>query len=159
MNFKYLSDKEAAELFEMRAVMDAAITAIGAVDEASFNEKAAEINEKAAAIRVWIAGTNEKPQTYARGDMRKDPANGVPHWSLHDHTSITGQELQPSKSPTMWTHCHGTTPETASEFIAEGHNPYMKGHYCVENGGIYLCGQDNTVHPPSVYAQAWTKAE
>lgn len=159
MSFKYLTENEAKELFEIRNIMDGVVDSIGAVDEASFNAAAAEINAKAVAIRVWIAGTAEKPREYKRGAIRKDPQTGVPHWALHDHTSVPGQELQPSLSPTMWAHCHGTTPETASDFVAEGHNPYMDGHYCVENGAVYLCGQDNTVHAPSVYPQAWTMVE
>ena len=55
----------------------------------------------------------------------------------------------------MWTHCHGTTPETARPFVAEGHNPYMIGHYCTEDGVAKRCNRDNVVHAPSVLPEAW----
>lgn len=107
---------------------------------------AAEINNKAAAIRTWI-----EDGEYIRGDMTIDPEDGIPYWAIHSHGKSTGHVCQPSKNPTIWVHCHGTTPETARPFVAEGHNPYMEGHYCIENDKIYRCKQNNIVYAPSAY--------
>lgn len=134
----------------IRELLDEVVADIGATDEAAFNEKAAIINQKAAAIRTWIP-----ERDYKRGDMAVDPMDGIPYWALHDHGTSTGHICQPSQTPTMWTHCHGTTPETARPFLAEGHNPYMAGHYCTEGDVIAKCIQDNTVHAPSVLPGAW----
>lgn len=138
----------------IRDILDGVVADIGATDEAAFNEKAAIINQKAAAIRTWIP-----ERDYKRGDMTVDPMDGVPYWSLHDHGTTTGHICQPSQTPTMWTHCHGTTPETARPFLAEGHNPYMAGHYCTEGDVTSKCIQDNTVHAPSVLPGAWETVE
>lgn len=154
-----LNDAQRAQFFEMRRMMDELVSAIPAASEAEFNAAAAEINDKAAAIRVWLPGTEDKTRTYERGAIRMDRADGCPYWAMHTHNSIPGQELQPSLSPTIWAHCHGTTPETARPFVAEGHNPYHTGHYCTEDGQIYRCKQNNTVHAPGVLPGAWEAAE
>lgn len=147
---KYLTKAQEAYFFAIREFWDDIIASIPTTSEAEFNENAGLINTAAIAARVWIAGKH-----YERGDIRIDPADGVPYWAMHTHDSVEGQELQPSLTPSIWTHCHGTTPETAREFVAEGHNPYQVDHYCVENGKVYRCKAPNTVHAPSVYAQAW----
>lgn len=143
------------EARDIRHVLDNVVKGFNATDEASFNAAAAAINENTAAVRVWVKGTTDKPQRYPRGEVRTDPADSVPYWAMHEHTSIPGQELQPSLTPSIWTHCHGTTPETARPFVAEGHNPYMTGHYCTENGAVKRCNRDNVVHAPSVLPDAW----
>lgn len=146
------------EAVQLRRILDNVVSAIPAADETAFNSSAAAINENAAALRVWLAGTADKPQSYKRSDIRIDPADGVPYWAIHDHTSYAGAELQPHVTPTIWAHCHGTTPETARPFVAESYNLYMTGHYCTENGITHRCKQDMTVYPPSVYPDAWEVA-
>ena len=143
------------EAKEIRRILDGVIAAIGAADEEGFNGSAAAINENAAAIRVWLPGTAEKPREYARGEMRIDPADGIPYRAMHDHVSYEGAELQPHRTPSIWTHCHGTSAETAREFVSEGHNPYMEGHWCVENGVKARCRINNTVFGPGVQPEAW----
>lgn len=145
-----LTDKQVAQFAAMRNAMNKVVSAIPAGNEDEFNGSAAVINDYAPIIPVWRADKD-----YARGALAVDPENGVPYWAMHSHGASTGQIHQPSKSPTIWTHCHGTTPETARPFVAEGHNPYMTGHYCIENGEVKRCKQDNTVHAPSVYPAAW----
>lgn len=146
MNFQEYQDR----IRVYRVLLDELVKSYNINDENSFNSNAFLINEKREAFRFWLPY-----QTYERGDIRIDPENNTPYWAMHSHTSIEGQELQPSLSPTIWTHCHGTTPETARQFVAEGHNPYMEGHYCIENEIIYKCLQNNTVYAPSVYPAAW----
>lgn len=145
-----MTEAQRKQFFEIRALMDKLVAAIPTANEAEFNGSAFAINENVAAFRVWL-----KDADYVRGDVRIDPLDGVPYWAMHDHGISTGQVHQPSLSPTIWTHCHGTTPETARPFIAEGHNPYMSGHYCVDNGVVARCISDDIVYPPSVYPYAW----
>ena len=149
-----MTEAQRKQFFEIRRLMDKLVAAIPMSDETEFNASASAINENAAAIRTWLRDAD-----YVRGDIRTDPIDGVPYWAMHDHGASTGQVHQPSFSPTIWTHCHGTTPETARPFIAEGHNPYMYGHYCTESGVIKRCIQDNTVYAPSVWPQAWEIVE
>lgn len=149
-----MTEAQRKQFFEIRRLMDKIVAAIPATDEAEFNASASAINENAAAIRVWLSDAD-----YLRGDIRIDPADGVPYWAMHDHGISTGLVYQPSQFPTIWTHCHGTTPETARPFLAEGHNPYMIGHYCTEDGILARCTQDNTVYPPSIWPEAWETVE
>lgn len=140
----FLSAENEARFREYRRILDKHISKIV--------EDPVEINDSLVAIKTW------KPlQSYVRYDVRIDPEDNIPYWAMHDHTSVEGQELQPNLTPSMWAHYHGTTPETARPFVQEGHNPYMKGHYCTENDNVYLCGQDNIIYAPSVYPQAWTQ--
>ena len=134
----------------IRSILDEVVTGIGAVDEASFNAATAVINKKAAAIRTWIPDGD-----YLRGDLAIDPVDGVPYWAIHDHGRTSGHVCQPSVSPTMWAHCHGTTPETASEFVAESYNPYNIGHYCRDAGKVWRANRDAVVYAPSVWPDAW----
>lgn len=137
-----MTQEQRKQFFEIRRILDSFISKI--VDDPT------EINNSLIVIRTWEAG-----QSYMRNDVRVDPVDGIPYWAMHDHTSVEGQELQPSLTPSMWAHYHGTTPETARLFVQEGHNPYMNGHYCIENDNIYLCELDNTIYAPSVYPNAW----
>ena len=130
----------------IRSILDEVVTGIGATDEASFNAHAAEINKKAAAIPVW-----REDKDYKRGAMAFDPADGVLYWAIHDQGPGVGQVHRPSVSPTMWAHCHGTTPETARDFVAESYNPYNTGHYCKEGGKVWRCMRDAVVYAPSVW--------
>lgn len=152
---KFLTKAQEAYFHAIREFWDDIMASIPTSTEAEFNENADQVNIATIAARVWLAGTAEKSRHYERGDIRVDPADGVPYWAMHSHDSVPGQELQPSITPSIWTHCHGTTPETARPFVAEGHNPYQAGHYCTEDGKVYCCNTANIIHAPSVYAQAW----
>lgn len=145
-----ISEAKKAQASAVRDVLDGVVRDIPAADETAFNSAAAVINEKAAAIPVWRNDID-----YQRGALVIDREDGVPYWAIHAQGPTSGQVHQPSKSPTMWTHCHGTTPETARPFVAEGHNPYMTGHYCTEDGVAKRCNRDNVVHAPSVLPEAW----
>lgn len=120
----------------------------------SIQQDTSEINSHLDIIRQWVPYVS-----YARNEIRIDPYDNIPYWALHDHTSVEGQELQPHDSPTIWTHYHGISPKTARPFIAEGHNPYKKDQYCLENNKCYKCLMDNIVYAPSVYPQAWTEVQ
>lgn len=148
-----MNEAQRKQFFEIRRMLDNLVATIPMADETEFNASAAVINDNAAAIRVWRSDID-----YKRGALAIDPENGVPYWAMHEHGPSNGQVHQPSQSPTIWAHCHGTSPETARPFVAEGYNPYNKGHYCTEGEGVYRCVQDNNVFAPSVYPQAWEEA-
>ena len=150
MNASLITETLRQHLAAVRAILEDVVKDIGATDEASFNAAAATVNKKIAAIRTWI-----EDGEYIRGDMTIDPEDGVPYWAIHSHGKSTGHVCQPSKSPTMWAHCHGTSPETARPFIAESYNTYSTGHYCIEGNVVARCIQDGIVYPPSVLPAAW----
>lgn len=146
--------EQRAQLFDVRRILDKYEKGMNLTDESAFNAAAAIINEDAAAFRVWLENGD-----YLRGDVRIDPADKTPYWAIHAHGASSGHVCQPSKTPSMWAHCHGTSPETARPFVAESYNLYQQGHYCTENGAVFLCLQNNTVHAPSVLPSAWKQVE
>lgn len=148
-----MTEEQRKRLLKIREILDGMIDEVGATSESAFNTQAAKINKISVAMRAWRAD-----EDYKRGDIRIDPNDGVPYWAIHDNGVTSGQVHQPSTSPTIWTHCHGTSPETARPFLVESYNPYMTGHYCIENGTVYKCKQDNMVYSPSVLPSAWEKA-
>ena len=143
-----------AQLFDVRRILDKYEKGMNLTDESAFNAAAAIINEDAAAFRVWLENGD-----YQRGDVRIDPADNVPYWAIHSHGAASGHICQPSKTPSMWAHCHGTSPETARPFVAESYNLYQQGHYCTEHGAVFLCLANNTVHAPGVLPSAWKQVE
>ena len=149
-----MTNEQRQRLLKIRAILDGMIDEFGMTDEATFNAKAVKVNAVAEAIRYW-----KEDADYLRGALVVDPVDNVPYWAMHDNGPTSGQVHKPSESPTIWTHCHGTSPETARPFVSEGYNPYMTGHYSTENGGIFECLQDNVVHAPSVLPNAWKKHE
>lgn len=145
-----MTEAQRKYLFDVNAILKGVVADIGAVDEATFNAAAFVINAKAAAIQTWLPDRD-----YLRGDLAIDPADGVPYWAMHNHGPSTGQVHRPSESSTIWAHCHGTTPETAREFVAEGHNPYNEGHYCRFGETVKRCNRNNVIHSPMDLPSAW----
>ena len=109
--------------------------------------------EYAPIMREWEAGTMEDPKDYALNDLRTE--DGVPYKCTQPHTHHGEPGWNPASGSSLWRRFHGTTPETAWEFTADGANPYMSGEFCVENGAIYRCKGDNIVHAPSVLPGSW----
>lgn len=116
-------------------------------------DSAAMAQEYAPIMREWEAGTMEDPEDYALNDLRTE--NGVPYKCTQPHTHHGEPGWNPASGSSLWRRFHGTTPETAWEFTADGANPYMTGEYCVENGVVYRCKDDNVVHAPSVLPGSW----
>ena len=145
-----IPDEQRAQLFDVRRILDKYEKGMNLTDESAFNAAAAIINEDAAAFRVWLENGD-----YLRGDVRIDPADKVPYWAIHSHGKTSGHVCQPSQSPTMWAHCHGTSAETARDFVAESYNPYNTGHYCKEGGKVWRCIRDAVVYAPSVWPDGW----
>ncbi len=116
-------------------------------------ENAFLAQEYAPIMRAWESGTMEKPATYALGDLRTE--NGVPYKCTQPHTHHGEPNWNPASGSALWRRFHGTSPETAWEFIADAANPYMTGEFCVENGAVYRCKDDNIVHAPSVLPGSW----
>ena len=116
-------------------------------------DSAAMAQEFAPIMRAWVAGTMENPVTYNLNDLRTE--NGVPYKCTQPHTHHGEAGWNPSAGTALWRRFHGTTPDTAWEFIADGANPYMTGECCTENGKTYRCKEDNIVYAPSVLPEKW----
>lgn len=100
-------------------------------------------------LREW------KPGAHNTGDVVT--WEGLPVWCVQTHDSTATPDWTPTAVPALWAHYHGRDVAHALPFVAEGHNPYMIGHYCTDGGKAYRCTQDNTVHAPTAYPAAWAE--
>ena len=99
--------------------------------------------------------------SYQVGDIRLAWYNGShqPWKCRQEHDTTTYPDITPDGSAwrTFWIPFHGTTPETAQDWISPSgaHDQYEAGEYMVwTDGNTYLCNQA-TVYTPEEYAQAW----
>lgn len=74
------------------------------------------------------------------------------------HDTTTYPDITPDGSAwrTFWIPFHGTSPETAQDWIAPSgaHDQYEAGEYMIWKGQTYKC-LSATVYTPEEYAQAW----
>lgn len=125
-----------------------------AQEKAAANYEAAnDIIDMSPLLKVWKPGTMANPEKYARGDVRIH--DDMPWWCVTGHAHSGEMGWQPGGAGALWALYHGRDAAHALPFAAEGHNPYMAGHYCTENGTAYRCKRDNVVHAPSVLPEAW----
>ena len=139
-----MTEKQRQQFFEMRKALDGFV--------AKLVDSPAEINENPAAIRLWHEGA------YNVGDVRM--YEGAPYKCVQAHDS-TGNPAWNPEAASLWMQYHGTTPETARDWItpAGAHDMYRVGEYMVyTDGAVYRCVSD-TVYSPEAYAQAWEKTE
>lgn len=120
---------------------------------AADHEAANEIIDMAPLLKAWKPGTMEKPVTYNRFDVRTH--DNLPWWCVTAHTHHGEEGWEPGSTSALWAQYHGRDAAHALPFAAEGHNPYMTGHWCTENGKAYRCNRDNVVYAPSVLPDAW----
>lgn len=97
---------------------------------------------------------------YQVGDIRLAWYGGAHQlWKCRQaHDTATYPDITPDGTArrTFWIPFHGTTPETAQDWIAPSgaHDQYEAGEYMKWNGQTYKC-LSPTVYTPEEYAQAW----
>lgn len=98
--------------------------------------------------------------SYQVGDIRLAWYEGTHQpWKCrqeHDTTTYPDITREGTAWRTFWIPFHGTTPETAQNWIAPSgaHDQYNAGEYMVYNGQTYRALMA-TVYTPDEYAQAW----
>ena len=108
----------------------------------------------AALYAEWTEGA------YQVGDIRLAWYGGAhqPWKCRQEHDTATYPDITPDGTAwrTFWIPFHGTSPETAQDWIAPSgaHDQYEPGEYMIWNGQTYKC-LSATVYTPEEYAQAW----
>lgn len=108
----------------------------------------------AALYAEWTEGA------YQVGDIRLAWYGGAHQlWKCRQaHDTATYPDITPDGTAwrTFWIPFHGTSPETAQDWIAPSgaHDQYEPGEYMIWNGQTYKC-LSATVYTPEEYAQAW----
>lgn len=112
----------------------------------------------AALYAEWTEGA------YQVGDIRLAWYGGAHQpWKCRQaHDTATYPDITPDGEAwrTFWIPFHGTTSETAQDWIAPSgaHDQYEAGEYMKWNGQTYKC-LSATVYTPDEYAQAWERVE
>ena len=108
----------------------------------------------AALYDEWTEGA------YQVGDIRLAWYGGVhqPWKCRQEHDTATYPDITPDGTAwrTFWIPFHGTTPETAQDWIepSGAHDQYEPGEYMIWNGQTYKC-LSATVYTPEDQAEAW----
>ena len=140
-----MTNKQRAELLEMRRAMDALVGKIA--------ENTEEVNSYTAAVREWKEGA------YVVGDVRM--YQGVPYKCVQAHDSTANPGWTPEATPALWMQYHGTTPESARPWIAPtgAHDIYKAGEYMIWTDGRLKKAKMDTAYSPADYPQAWGVSE
>ena len=136
------------------------LRAVGKMVARQAQEKAAadpaaanDIIDMSPLLKEWTPGTMSNPVQYNLNDVRV--YDGLPWWCMTRHTHSGEPGWEPDGNTALWAVYHGRDAAHALPFKAEGHNPYMIGHWCTEAGKAYECIADNTVWSPSVMSANW----
>ena len=143
----WMSKKQEKQLIAMRKAMDSALVTV--VEKGTTET----INAVVSIMRQWT------PSVYVIGDVRTE--NDIPYKCVQAHDSTANPTWNPSASPSLWMQYHGTSVETARNWIAPtgAHDMYKVDEYMIwTDGKIYKCIQD-TIYDPASYAQAWNVQE
>lgn len=140
-----MTEAQRAQFLAMRKALDGFVSKI--VDIPS------EINDNMAVIRPW------KEAAYNVGDVRI--YDGIPYKCVQAHDSTGNTGWNPPATPSLWMQYHGTSKETARNWVAPAgaHDMYRAGEFMIwMDGTIYRCTSD-TIYSPTDYAAAWAKED
>lgn len=117
-----------------------------------------------------IAEESKAPEFDPGKDYSSWPA-GSPVWEevegerqvfklITPHNAASYQGT-PATLPALWSICHTKDPSRAKAWLAPNGTSgmYMAGECCVDGGAVYRCLEENTVHSPTDYPQAWEVVE
>lgn len=133
----------------------------GRRDAADLRERAPDM-DGTAIIREEVKAPDFDPQKdytdWPRGAPVVDDGQT---WTLLQPHNAANYDGRPATLRALWGLCHTTDPDRAKPFVPpEGTSGmYMAGECVAEDGGVYRCLRDNTVHPPKDLSEAWAIIE
>lgn len=136
-----LTPEEKQYLYKIRAILDKYYPFI-------LTDTAA-INDAVEGMRDWT------PASYSVNDVVK--YNGIPYKCVQAHDSTNNSEWTPSSTPALWMEYHGTSKETARNWIAPtgAHDMYKQGEWMIFTDGKYYECLNDTAYSPTDYSSAW----
>lgn len=136
-----LTPKEKQQLYKIRAILDKYYPFI-------LTDTAA-INNAVEGMRSWV------PASYSINDVVK--YNSIPYKCVQAHDSTNNATWTPPSTPALWMEYHGTSKETARNWIAPtgAHDMYKQGEWMIFTDGKYYECLNDTVYSPTDYSSAW----
>lgn len=136
-----LTKEDKVMLFKIRKILDKYYPFI--------LENPVAINEAIEGMRLWTPGA------YAVSDIVR--YNNIPYKCVQAHDSTNNSEWTPSSTPALWMEYHGTSKETARNWIAPtgAHDMYKQGEWMIFTDGKYYECLNDTAYSPTDYSSAW----
>lgn len=136
-----LTKEDKVMLFKIRKILDKYYPFI--------LENPVAINEAIEGMRLWTPGA------YAVSDVVR--YNNIPYKCVQAHDSTNNSEWTPSSTPALWMEYHGTSKETARNWIAPtgAHDMYKQGEWMIFTDGKYYECLSDTAYSPTDYFSAW----
>lgn len=136
-----LTKEDKVMLFKIRKILDKYYPFI--------LENPVAINEAIEGMRLWTPGA------YAVSDIVR--YNNIPYKCVQAHDSTNNSEWTPSSTPALWMEYHGTSKETARNWIAPtgAHDIYKQGEWMIFTDGKYYECLNDTAYSPTDYSSAW----
>ena len=136
-----LTKEDKVMLFKIRKILDKYYPFI--------LENPVAINEAIEGMRLWTPGA------YAVSDVVR--YNNIPYKCVQAHDSTNNSEWTPSSTPALWMEYHGTSKETARNWIAPtgAHDIYKQGEWMIFTDGKYYECLSDTAYSPTDYSSAW----
>ena len=136
-----LTPEEKQYLYKIRAILDKYYPFI-------INDTTA-INGAVEGMRDWA------PASYSVNDVVK--YNDIPYKCVQAHDSTNNTTWTPPSVPALWMEYHGTSKETARNWIAPtgAHDMYKQGEWMIFTDGKYYECLNDTAYSPTDYSSAW----
>lgn len=136
-----LTNEDKVVLFKIRKILDKYYPFI--------LEDPVAINEAIEGMRLWVPGV------YAVNDVAR--YNDIPYKCVQAHDSTNNAEWTPPSVPALWMEYHGTSKETARNWIAPtgAQDMYKKGEWMIFTDGKYYECLSDTTYSPTDLASAW----
>lgn len=136
-----LTKEDKVMLFKIRKILDKYYPFI--------LENPVAINEAIEGMRLWTPGA------YAVSDIVR--YNNIPYKCVQAHDSTNNSEWTPPSTPALWMEYHGTSKETARNWIAPtgAHDIYKQGEWMIFTDGKYYECLSDTTYSPTDYSSAW----
>lgn len=139
-----MTEQQRTELFAIREIIKKYLFKI--------KDDPKEINSSVFVIENWMPGV------YTVEDIRK--YEEVPYKCVQSHDSTTSPDWTPLNLPALWMQYHGTSAETARNWIQPtgAQDMYKLGEWMIFDSILYECLIDTT-YSPIDYPAAWAKHE
>lgn len=136
-----LTPEEKQQLYKIRAILDKYYPFI-------INDAVA-INDAVEGMRDWA------PASYRANDVVR--YEGIPYKCVQAHDSTNNPTWIPPSVPALWMEYHGTSKETARNWITPSgaHDMYKQGEWMIFTDGKYYECLNDTIYSPTDLSTAW----
>lgn len=133
---------------------------LGRADARSLRNRAADMDGTAIIAEGAKIPPFDPAKDYSGWPMGGPVTDGGQVWTLLQPHNAAHYEGRPATLRALWGLCHTKDPAKAKPFVAPcgTSGMYMAGECVLEDGIVFRCLVDNTVHRPDALPSAWEVA-